>query len=280
MAQDSLPRACIGGYPLPRRRSGVRSGPSHFILGNRMFRIALVVWFALCSTPVFAGDLAPLSIGGKEIQVDVPAGYVRASEKAPSLFATSAAALPPTLRLVETLVAESDIKRMLAGESLAQAYVQVQVMRDAEGVDFSDQEWRALQPTMAKGLGATDLDATTKALQSGMGDRMSKAAGGAIEIKYGAVGKPRVYSQAGDVIRFVLRLPISGNVNGKDVHFLLECAGAVLVLNGKLLMINAYQPVDAPDDNFTKVRAFLDPIVERAQALNASSAPGAPTKAD
>jgi hypothetical protein len=45
-------------------------------------------------------------------------------------------------------------------------------------------------------------------------------------------------------------------------------------------MINAYQPVDAPDDNFTKVRAFLDPIVERAQALNASSAAGAPTKAD
>ena len=243
-----------------------------------MVRIALAMLLALCSTLASAEDIAALTIGGKELQVALPAGYVRASEKAPSLFATSAAALPPALRLVEALLAESDIKRMLAGQSLAQPYVQFQVMRDAEGVDFSEQEWRALQPAMAKGLGATDLDATTRALQSGMGDRMSKAAGGTISIKYGEIGKPQVYSQAGDVIRFVLRLPLSGTVNGKDVHYLLECAGAVLVLKGKLMMINVYQPLDTPSGNFEKARAFLDANIERAQALNAASPP-APSKA-
>lgn len=237
-----------------------------------MFRIALAVLLLLCSTWASAEESAPVTIGGKQIEVAMQDGYIRASEKAPSLFATSAAALPPPIRLAEVLMAESDIKRMLMGQPLAEPYIQVQVMRDAEAVDFNVPEWRSLQPSMAKALGATDLDAAKQALESGMEERMGKATGSTIAINYGEVGKPKVYSQAGDVIRYVLRLPISGNVNGTDVHYLLECAGAVLVLQGKLLMINAYQPMDKPDAAFAKARAFLESTVERTQALNAPAA--------
>ena len=243
-----------------------------FIQGKGMFRFAIGLAIALCSTLALAENIAPLAVGGKEVRIAVQDGYVQASEKTPALFATSAAALPPALRLVEALLAESDIKRMLIGQSMSQPYLQVQVMRDAEAVNFSEEEWRALQPSMAQQLGATNLDPVTQAMQESMSERMGKAAGGSVEIKFGEVGKPKVYSLAGDVIRYVIRLPIKASMNGKEVSTVLECAGAVLVLNGKLLMFNTYRP--QPDENFAKLRAFLDSAVERAQALNATPASG------
>lgn len=237
-----------------------------------MFRFAVGLAFALSSTLAWAENVVPLSVGGNEVRIAIPDGYVRASENTPALFATSAAALPPTIRLVEAVLAENDIKRMLMGQSMSQPYLQVQVMRDAEAVNFSEEEWRALQPGMAQQLGATNLGPTNQAMQEGMGQRMGKAAGGSIEIKFGEVGKPKVYSLGGDVIRYVVQLPISASVNGKEAHMVLDCASAILVLKGKLLMFNAYRP--EPDENFAKVRAFLDSAVERAQALNAAQPAG------
>jgi hypothetical protein len=244
-----------------------------------MFRIATALALTLFATLAHAEQVVPLTIGGTEVRIAMQDGYLRASEKAPALFATSAAALPPAIRLVEAVLAEGDLKRMLTGQDMALPYLQVQAMRDAEALDFSLEEWRALRPMLAKQLGATDLDAQSQALQSGMGERMGKASGGQVEVKFGEIGKPVVYSQAGDVIRYVMRLPISGTVHGQDVHMVLDCAGAALVLNGKLLMINTYLREDGQDDGFADIRAFLDVAVERAQALNAQAAPATPRKA-
>jgi hypothetical protein len=242
-----------------------------------MFRIATALALTLFATLAHAEQVVPLTIGGTEVRIAMQDGYLRASAKAPALFATSAAALPPAIRLVEAVLAEGDLKRMLTGQDMALPYLQVQAMRDAEALDFSLEEWRALQPMLAKQLGATDLDAQSQALQSGMGERMGKASGGQVEVKFGEIGKPVVYSQAGDVIRYVMRLPINGTVHGQDVHMVLDCAGAALVLNGKLLMINTYLREDGQDDGFADIRAFLEAAVGRAQALNEAT-PATPAR--
>jgi hypothetical protein len=257
----------------------VLHGSSTHTLGKTMFRIATALLLTLVATLAHAEQVVPLTIGGTEVRIAMQDGYLRASEKAPALFATSAAALPPALRLVDAVIAESDLKRMLAGQGMALPYLQVQVVRDAEAIDFSLQDWRTLQPMMAKQMGATDLDAQTQALQSGMGERMGKATGGPVEVKFGEIGKPVVYSQAGDVIRFVMRLPINGTVHGQAVEMVLDCAGAALVLNGKLLVINTYLREDGQADASAEVRAFLDAAVTRAQALNTQAAPVTPGKA-
>lgn len=244
-----------------------------------MLRFAAAIALTLVATLAHAEEIVPLTIGGTEVRIAMQDGYLRATEKAPALFATSAAALPPAIRLVEAVLAESDLKRMLAGQGMALPYLQVQAIRDAEALDFSLEDWRALQPMMAKQLGATDLDAQTQAMQSGMGERMGKASGGPVEVKFGEIGKPVVYSQAGDVIRYVMRLPINATVHGQDVKMVLDCAGAALVLNGKLLMINTYLREDGQDDASADIRAFLDAAVARAQALNAQQAPTTPGKA-
>jgi hypothetical protein len=257
----------------------VLHGSSTHTWGETMFRIATALLLTLVATLAHAEQVVPLTIGGTEVRIAMQDGYLRASEKAPALFATSAAALPPALRLVDAVIAESDLKRMLAGQGMALPYLQVQVVRDAEAIDFSLQDWRTLQPMMAKQMGATDLDAQTQALQSGMGERMGKATGGPVEVKFGEIGKPVVYSQAGDVIRFVMRLPINGTVHGQAVEMVLDCAGAALVLNGKLLVINTYLREDGQADASAEVRAFLDAAVTRAQALNTPAAPITPGKA-
>jgi hypothetical protein len=244
-----------------------------------MFRIAAALLLTLFATLAHAEQIVPITIGGTQVRIAIQEGYLRASEKAPALFATSAAALPPGIRLVEAALAESDVKRMLVGQGMALPYLQVQAMRDAEALDFSLEEWRALQPMLAKQIGAVDLDAQTQAMQSGMGERMGKASGGPVEVKFGEIGKPVVYSQAGDVIRYVMRLPVKGSVHGQDVQMVLDCAGAALVLNGKLMMINTYLREDGQDDASADIRAFLDAAVTRAQALNAQAAPATPPKA-
>jgi hypothetical protein len=109
-------------------------------------------------------------------------------------------------------------------------------------------------------------------MQAGMGERMGAASGAAVEIQFGEVGKPQVYSQDGGVVRFAVRLPITGVINGQPMQLVVDCAGAALLLNGKLLMLNAYLVEDEPQASMARARSFLADLVERTQALNAAQA--------
>lgn len=234
--------------------------------------IALLALAAGVHAGAPAERVVPLAVGKAEVRIALPDGYVRASEAAPTMFSAAAAALPPAIRLVEAVMAEADLKRALAGQDLQQPYVQVQAPRDAEAIDLTAADWRQMMPLMAAQLGAVDLTEKSQSLQDGAGERMGKALGADVAIRFGEVGTPQVYSQADDVIRYGLRLPISGSVDGKAVDMVLDCAGAMLVLNGKLLTINVYLRQDAQGDNLARVRATLDAVVARARALNAAAA--------
>lgn len=231
--------------------------------------IFVALLLALCTTAIHAEEVAPVKVGDAEISLGVPDGYLLLSKDAPSLFATSQAALPPSIRLVEALMDRQDLKRVVTGKIGTAPYVQVQAMRDAEVLDFSAEDWAALQPALAQQLGATDLDVATQAMQEGMGERMGKASGTNVQIQYGEVGKAQVYSQQGGVIRYSIRLPMNANVNGIKVQEVLDCAGAALVIRGKLILLNVYQREDPARKSAESVRQFLAMMVDRAQALNA-----------
>jgi hypothetical protein len=121
----------------------------------RILGLALLILTLPMQGMAADGSMA-LQIGDSKLQAPVPEGYVRASEHAPAWFAGTAAALPPATRLVETLVASSDLKRMLMGESPQRPYLQIQVLRDAERVDFTMAEWTALQPVLVQQFGGFD----------------------------------------------------------------------------------------------------------------------------
>lgn len=233
-----------------------------------MSRFMLGMLLALCATAVQARSVVPLLIGDAQVQVSMDDGYVRGSEVAPAFFATSAAAMPPAVRLAELIISESDLKARLMGKELSHPYLLVQVMRDAEALRLSGAEWHAYLPKVAQQLAGYDVGAHSRALEQGMGERMSKAAGGTIAIRFGDAGKTNVYSTTGDVIRYLMRLPIKTTVEGKQTQTLVDCAGAVLVLNGKLIILNAYQASTGASDTPDALRGFLDAAVTETQALN------------
>lgn len=94
------------------------------------------------------------------------------------------------------------------------SYLQVQTLRDAEALSVTDDEWAALLPMLAQQLGATDLDAHARATRAGSNARMSEAAGGEVEVALGRVGTPRIESQADGVLRYSLRVPVTGRSMG------------------------------------------------------------------
>lgn len=233
-----------------------------------MSRILVLALACLLPSLALAETVVPLSIGGTEVRVGIDDGYVRASEKAPAAYATAAAALPPPLRLVEAFLSEDDLKHMLTGQPLQQNYLQVQSLRDAEGVTFSEKEWQEVRPILAKQLGALDMNAIAAATEAGAGQRMGESAGVKIDVDFGDLGKPVLYGDQARSLRFVMLMPITVEVAGTPKQLLLEAAGAVIVLRGKMLYFYAYRN-HQPGDDTSRVRAALDRFVDRAEALNA-----------
>ena len=212
-----------------------------------------------------------LGIGDATLQAPIPTGYVRASVEAPVLFATSAGGMPPANRLVEMLVAEGDLKRMLLGQGPAQTYLQVQTIRDAERLTFTEAEWSAFQPVLAQQFGALDLDKQAKPMESGIGERMSAASGADIEIAFGEIGKPTIYAKRPTSMHYLMRLPITAQVNGETKQVQIECVGAVLLAAGKVVLVNAYTRTEPGQPPSAATRAMAEDFVTRMQALNASS---------
>lgn len=229
---------------------------------------ACLLALLMCTLPAMAGEPATLTVGAKEVRVATPVGYVRTSVTAPAAFAVAAAALPPSIRLVETFIAESDLKRILLGSEARHPYLQVQVLRDTEALDFTEAEWAALLPMMAQQMGATDLDAYVEAGRAESNARMSKAAGGVVEVELGRVGAPRIQSQDNGVLRYALRVPVGGRVNGQQVETVLAASGSALLLGGKLVMLNGYLREQEGMDAAAQVGAFVDTAIRGSRALN------------
>lgn len=225
-----------------------------------------------CLVPALAGAevIVPLTTGGTEIRVATDDGYLRTSDTLPTMHAVLAAALPPGNRLVEAFLSESDAKRMVLGLPWQDTFLQVQVLRNAEALDFSAADWEQGRPAIAAALGVLDFDAIVRGRASADSDaRMSTAAGMSVSLKFGELGKPLLYDSEGPSLRFVMLLPMAVEVAGQPHQVTLESAGAVVRLSNKLVYLFAYrQHVEGNDTS--AVRAALDRFVDRAIALNAA----------
>ena len=240
-----------------------------------MLRVMLLVAVGLWSGGVLAETVVPLTVGGQQIRFGVDDSYARASEKIPDSFAVASAGLPPSNRLVEMFVAKADIKRKPAGQPRQGIYLQVQVLRDAEGKSFSDADWKTMRPVLIQQSGAINADAYVKNIQEGMGKRLSKTSGNDVALTFGAVGRPRLYGDDPRSVRFTMLVPINDSINGVKHSSQIECAGSITLLNQKMVYIYAYQPYREDDKDMASLRAALDHVVDRAESLNAAVAQGA-----
>lgn len=221
----------------------------------------------LCSGMAAAEVVVPLTIGGTDIRFATDDGYVRTSEILPTVHAVVAAGLPPGNRLVEGFVSEADAKRMVLGLPWQDTFVQVQALRNAEALDFSEADWEQGRPAIAEALGVLDFNALLASQTEGSAARMSAASGIPLSATFGEVGKPALYAVEGISLRFLMLLPMTVDVAGKSHQISLESAGAVVLLSGKLAYVFAYRNHVEGNDT-SAVRDALDRFVDRAIALN------------
>jgi len=237
------------------------------IAGRNARALAFAVVMLFASPFAWAQQVVVIEVGGKSLSLEVPAGYIRSSVVQPKLFEIASASAPPTNRLVESFMAESDAKRVVAGIPAEQPAYQAQALRDAEALDFSDADWNALRPDIARTFGGLDIKKLADAISDGSSQRMSTAAGAPIDMHFGEVGKPDLYHDESDSIRYVMLVPVKVAVAGNERQLEMELAGAILPLAGKVVFLYAVCPhVDGEGSG--KVRAALDHFVERAIALN------------
>jgi hypothetical protein len=160
------------------------------------------------------------------------------------------------------------------GEGFDGVLLQVQAMRNAEGLKFTAADWAQFLPVIRKGLGGVDLDALVKAQADAANQRMSDAAGAPVKRELGTIGKPAIYTQDAQSVRFLILIPGTYQVNGVSTAMTLESAGAIVCLHGKLAYLYAYR-YHRDGEDLTAVRAALDHFADRAISLNNTDAESA-----
>ena len=229
------------------------------------FRLLAAIVLLAGSLSASADQAVLLTIGGKQIKVAVPEGYIRTSETVRPLYDITVAAMPETNRLVEYFIAESDYRDMLAGKAdkLRRPGFQVQVMRSIENAEISAADWQAGRVEIAKTMGLLDTNELIKADSAKANERLSEVAGSQMEVSYGEIGKPQVYGNDPGSLRFTLRVPLSVQTPNGVQQGVISCVGAVTVLNGRLVFLYAY----GDEKQLPELRVALDRFVDGSRAL-------------
>lgn len=231
-------------------------------------------WVMLALSCVCAGAQATevsLQVGNQTLRYQQPAGYVRVSEAAPPLFRYLESAMPPANRLVEAFYTSADIRILTTGEGkAADTYFMVQSIRALEDQTVSTADWRQLLSQASAEMGKFDVNAEV-AKDATRDERMSQAAGQQVEMKFGKIGTPQVYSQDEHEVRFLMLIPVTVNVGGQPLSITGVCAGAMVLVRNKPLLVYAYRASSSAAD-VAAAKQQLAEATGALLALNASSA--------
>ncbi|GAB2498089.1 hypothetical protein [Arenimonas alkanexedens] len=232
--------------------------------------VVAVAWLLALAPAAHAGVVA-FPMGDASIQVPIESGYVAVSEHAPELHRFGQAALPPSNRLVDTFYTAADLKALQQGEMLNGHYFMIQTMRSLEPLQVSVADWQRMQPDITSGmvdaLAGKEIHNDAEARDA----RMSEAAGRDVAMRFGELTAPEIYAKTPDSIRFLMNIPAVFEVGGETREVAVGAAGAIVLVQNKLVFVYWYA-VPATPDTIDVARRKLDTTVEGMVALNASDA--------
>lgn len=225
----------------------------------------------LCVAVAADASEVKLDVGDVSLRYDMPAGYVRASEESPPLFRYIESAMPPANRLVEAFYTPADVQILMVGGGAAKdTYFMVQAIRSMERQTVSTADWRRIMSQATAEMGKLDINAEI-ANDTARNQRMSEAAGKPVKMEFGKVAKPQVYDQNDNGVRFLMFIPVTVNIDGKPLALSGVCAGAMLLVHNRPLMVYAYRAASTPTD-IAAAKHELGLAAAALLALNASSA--------
>ena len=231
------------------------------------WQAAMLVLLACCGAGRAGAQSFDVQVGERAVHIASVEGTVRVSEAALPLFGIYQTTLPPTLRLAEALASKEDVARALSGQAIDGTLYQVQVLRAIEGVEMGPDDWTRQRPELARQIGLLDMQQIGRDTGDGASARLTAATGTPIEMKFGEIGKLQRYGDDSRSLRFVLLLPVTLQAGGRTVAAQIECAGASVPLEGRLVFMYAYRMHHDASDA-TAVRAALDRWVDATLALD------------
>lgn len=256
-------RAIAATLALTRPQPGVYQGK---IMSSRWAVLALL-WVAVAA----GATEVRLDVGGTGLRYQQPTGYVRVSEASPPLFRYLESAMPPANRLVEAFYTPADVRILTTGEGkAADTYFMVQSIRALEDQTVSTADWRQLLSQASAEMGKFDVNAEI-ARDATRDKRMSQAAGQQVQMEFGKIATPQIYSQDDNEVRFVMLIPVTVNVGGQPLSINGVCAGAMLLVRNKPLLVYAYRASSTAADVAAAKRQLAE-ATGALLALNASSA--------
>ncbi len=242
-------------------------------------KVMLSKWvgLGLLCVAIFAdASEVKLHVGASTLRYEMPGGYVRASVEAPPLFQYLEAAMPPANRLVEAFYTPADIQTLLAGGGTAKdTYFMVQAIRSLEAMTVSHDVWQGVLSQATAEMGRLDVNAVV-ANDTARNQRMSDAAGKSVQMEFGKIATPQVYARDDHGARFLMLIPVTVSFEGQPLNMLGVCAGALVLVGNKPLLVYAYRASSTARD-IDAAKRDLGTAVGSLLALN--SAEAATTKA-
>lgn len=236
-------------------------------LGKRMSIRALAILLLASCFPAHAATV-PLQVGGTTVLFPAPEGHVAISKRQPKLFEYSAAALPPSNRLVESFYTPADVDRVLAGDVVAEIYYQVQALRAVESRELGSDDWTRIKSELIASMPKLDMDELI-AKDDERSERMSKVIGEKVEFKFADVASPKIFRETPTSVTYGMILPITLGVGGETKQATLTVAAATLFVRNRLLYVFAYSS-DASPSGIASLHRSFDATVDEMVALNAS----------
>lgn len=234
-----------------------------------MSRAIVLLFSLLLSGALHAQTIVPLEVGGAEVRIEVPADYLRLSERSPALMEQASALLPPMNRLVEALSTEEEIAARMAGEAPTRISYQVQVLRQMEQTDLSAADWQAGRPLVIRQIGALDMEEVKGTIETHANDTLKERHVPDASVGIGAMNRPVLYGDDPATVNFSMVVPFEFTVAGQTRSVRASVACVMTVVSKRLIYLYAFKLIEGdPDASIREVRAAVDAFSQRTRALN------------
>ncbi len=215
--------------------------------------------------PPAEADAAPearYAVGGTEITLRLPAGFVEARTAAVGLHRATEASTIPDQRMLGVWLHGEDAARMAQGLDVRGPWIVMVVPREAEPHALDLATWRELRPALAEQLRAEDLAAQVRAESDGLNRRLDKAVDQEVDVAVAPVGRQVIYRDDDAGVRFDARIDNRITLGGRETVQQLWMAGGVARIGGRLVVLYAYRAGDPGPAGRAEARRLLDAVLD------------------
>lgn len=216
-----------------------------------IYRIVFLLLVIQTHQSIAATQSVTIKIGKKNIYVPAPAGFHEISRLSPEIRKQAETFTPPNNRLLAVFVPESDLGRIMKGESPESGrYMFLQVYRKFENTDASSVLFRQFVDPMKKEQEILLEKVRYKVgpLLDNAARTLSKDLGISMKVKIGEQVSLGMFMEENDAVGFAVLSKAQVSVEGQNLDRLVVSGVAIIRAKGKILFAYIYSNYQTQED--------------------------------